>query len=368
MRFVVACRTNRYGEGLGNEMIPWAKGNIASEVLDARLVGPSWGLNPRRYWRNFQTSRVDIVVEELLRHLPHFSFTEQDYNKSNHIDFGMAVKQCAIERRLLGLKHFIVTVAGMWGGLSCIWSARHFLMSKLLSSKDALPNVYRTMSGLDQGKLFVAVHMRLGGDFAAADSGADIRGKFNVRIPIEWYLNVCQALSQEFGDRIEFRFFTDKMGLEFREIVARFSPSQKIGSGLTECSDLILMSEADLRVCSISSYSQMASMLGFGPYIWYEPQLQLHDGLYTLWDWQTRPQQMKSSSSEEAEVASSNESDSVDEFRGYPVARNGMLPFGLIAQLRRTLAKKNPSRDLLRYGCVPIGARANFTPEAYLAL
>lgn len=361
MKFVVACRRNRYGEGLGNEMITWAKGSIASEVLNARLVGPSWGLNPRQYWRNFRTSRVDIVVEEFLRHLPHFSFTEQDYKTSNHLDFGLAVKEWAIERGLFRLKHFIVTVDGMYGGYRCVWTARHFLMSKLLSSKDAVPNVYRTMSGLDPRKLFVAVHMRLGEDFAAADSEAYIRGEFNVRIPINWYTNVCQALLEEFGDRIEFRFFSDKMGLEFREIVARFNPNQQIGRGLTECSDLILMAEADLRVCSISSYSMMAGMLGFGPYLWYEPQLHLHDGLYSLWGCQTSPRQIKSLSPEGVEVTGPNQSGFGSEFRGYPVVRDGVLPSGLIAQLHRTLAKKDPLRDLLRYGCVPVGSHANST-------
>ena len=46
-RFVVAERLSVRWEGLGNEMIPWAKGFIASQVLNAHLVGPSWGLNRR---------------------------------------------------------------------------------------------------------------------------------------------------------------------------------------------------------------------------------------------------------------------------------------------------------------------------------
>ncbi len=78
MRFVVAERRGGRGEGLGNECFAWAKGWIASQVLDAHLIGPAWGINPRRYYRNFGTSRLDVVLEEVFRRLPHHRFTEAD--------------------------------------------------------------------------------------------------------------------------------------------------------------------------------------------------------------------------------------------------------------------------------------------------
>jgi hypothetical protein len=79
MRFVIAKRRGRRGEGSGNECFSWAKGWIASQELDARLIGPSWGINARRYYRNLGTSRTDVLLEEACLRLPHHDFTEADY-------------------------------------------------------------------------------------------------------------------------------------------------------------------------------------------------------------------------------------------------------------------------------------------------
>ena len=119
MKLVVANRTGHRGEGLGNEMIPWAKGWIASQALDARMIGPSWGINKRRYYRNFGTSRLDFLIEDLLSHLPHYAFTEEEYRSTGIVDFGSAIRQWA-ERKLPRKRSFIVTVGGMWGGYGAI--------------------------------------------------------------------------------------------------------------------------------------------------------------------------------------------------------------------------------------------------------
>ena len=165
MRVVVARRSGRRGEGLGNEILPWAKGWIASQVLRARLVGPAWGLNRRKYYRNFQTPRLDFVFEDLLAHLPHHSFTSKHYHEIGEIDFGKSIAKWAAAESLERQRSFIVTVDGMYGGYPCIRNARPFLWSKLLTSRDALRNVYEIASTLDRSRLFVAVHMRFGSGF-----------------------------------------------------------------------------------------------------------------------------------------------------------------------------------------------------------
>jgi hypothetical protein len=328
---------------------------IASQVLDATLVGPSWGLNKRRYHRNFQTSRLDFLLEDALVRLPHYCFTGRDYNESGEVDFGAAIQSWAIRHGLLRKKHFIVTVDGMYGGYAAIHNARPFLWAKLLNSRDAIRNVYQIASRLDRRKLFVAVHMRFGGDFTKLNEGQSARGQFNIFIPGEWYLHACQALVKELGDSIQFHFFTDRGGPEFDEAVRRFNPGQVRQAGLTECSDLVLMAQADLRICSISSYSMVASFLSDGPYLWYEPQLTQIDGMYSLWGME-KQQRLKGSLTDlsttlarEIEPGSPWES----EFRGYAMQMGGTFPAGLLTQLRRRLLAKNPMASLLEYGSLP---------------
>jgi hypothetical protein len=126
------------GAGLGNGLAPWAKGMIASQELMAHLVGPAWGLNQRRYFRNFRTSRLDFVAEELFAHLPHHHFTEEDYLRSGEIDFGFAIRRWAKDRNLGSRGSFIVVVDGLYGGYPAIWNERSMIAAKLLNSRDAL--------------------------------------------------------------------------------------------------------------------------------------------------------------------------------------------------------------------------------------
>ena len=355
MRYVVARRLGRRGEGLGNEMLPWAKGMIASEVLDASLIGPSWGINRRKYYRNFRTSRLDFLLEDALARLPHYNFTEHDYNSSGEVNFGSAIEKWANRQGLLSKKHFIVTIDGMYGGYACVHNARPFLWAKLLNSRDAISNIYKIASKFDRRKLFIAVHMRFGDDFAKLEDGEKTRGRFNVLIPKEWYLNACQALVDEFGDSIQFHFFTDRASPGFDEAVRRFNPQQLPQLDLTECSDLALMAQADLRICSISSYSLAASFLSGGPYLWYEPQLAQINGLYSLWGMEEQQRRKGSPTDRNAALAQEIEPGSAweTEFRGYAMHTRGSIPAGLLTQLRRRLLAKNPSASILDYGCLP---------------
>ncbi len=360
MRFVVAKRTSLRGEGLGNELLPWAKGWIASLELNARLVGPSWGLNRRRYDRNFRTDRIDFLVEDALLHLPHSAFTEVEYRATGETDFGVAIAQWSHARGLTRRHSFVVSVDGMWGGYAAIRRARPFLLSKLLGSRDALRNLYQVLARLDRNRLFVAVHMRSAKEgFAAPAPGESLRGRCNISIPGDWYLWVCQELTRRFGERVQFWFFTDRQNPDFNEAVRRFNPSQFAQVGLTECSDLLLMAQADLRVCSISSYSLAASFLADGPYLWYEPQLCLNDGLYTLWGNEGAQKAASSPTARSRDDAEGlcasrfERHDPPTEFPGTAMDIGDPLPGPLIDLLERRLRSKDPRANLIDYGCVP---------------
>jgi hypothetical protein len=359
MRFVVARRISLRGEGLGNEMFAWAKGAIASDLLGARLIGPAWGLNWRKYYRNFNTTRADFIAEDLLKRLPHLAFTEADYFNSGEIDFARALKKWALAQGLLERKHFILTVDGMYGGYPAIQLARPFLWSKLLNSRDAIRNIFEVTKRLDREKLFVAVHMRstIGGHLVL-NEGETARGKFNICVPGEWYLHVCQKLQDRFGHRMQFHIFTDKGGPEYLEAVRRFNPGQEKQTGLTECSDLLLMAQADLRICSISSYSLIASFLSGGPYLWYEPQLTQDDNLYTLWGYE-EAQRKPGSRTDKAQNFVQSLHPSLEAsagIQGHAMNFEDELAPGLVLQLERRLQALDPRTNLLEYGALPTWA------------
>jgi len=359
MKIVVAKRTSRRGQGLGNELLPWAKGWIASQELHAHLVGPSWGLNKRRYARNFGTNKLDWILEDAILRLPHFCFRDEDYRATGESDFGAAIRHWAQERRLDRRRSFLVEVGGMWGGYTAIRYARPFLWSQLLSSRDALRNLYRVLSKLDRNKLAVAVHLRSGGDgFMSPVDASSQRGRFNILIASDWYLWVCEQIAKEFGDRVQFWFFTDRQESSFEKLSRRFNPRQFAQTGLTECSDLLLMAMADVRVCSVSSYSMAACFLADGPYVWYEPQLTLRDGLYTLWGGEETQQlslspTMHSRAFVEDRCGSCHQDQNGSaEYKGYPMDIGDALPECLAVELERHLRAKESRTNLLEYGCV----------------
>ncbi len=178
-------------------------------------------------------------------------------------------------------------------------------------------------------------------------------------IPPEWYLWVCEAIRKEFGNRVQFWFFTDRGGPDFEEAVRRFNPGQTAQSGLTECSDLLLMTQADLRVCSVSSYSLAASFLSDGLYVWYEPQLTLKQGLYTLWGQEEAQRAEGSPTSRSMKFVSEVMAtrtpgrDVPIEFLGSAMNVGDPLPDSLVQLLNQRLRSRDSRTNLLEYGCLP---------------
>jgi hypothetical protein len=73
-------RVKNRGYGLGNELLPWARAFLASQVLNARLLPPAFGMNRRAYWWHFHTAPDDWIYHRALEYLlPVVEFTESDY-------------------------------------------------------------------------------------------------------------------------------------------------------------------------------------------------------------------------------------------------------------------------------------------------
>src|SRR6185295_17080649 len=91
----------RRHQGLGNELIPWAKAFIASEELGIKFLPPALGLHDRRYYEYFGTSRFDCIYHAILKQiLPCYGFTEDEYNATGEKDFARAIRVYADQKGL----------------------------------------------------------------------------------------------------------------------------------------------------------------------------------------------------------------------------------------------------------------------------
>jgi hypothetical protein len=339
------------GAGLGNELYPWAKAWLAAQAIDGKALPPAFGLNPRQYRRYFGTSRLDWVTHRaLLKAMPRYRFTETDYLSTGEHDFRKAV---AVFAERLGWREkrlFALEVGGMWGGFLAVREARDYVLSQLYAARGTARNLSDWRVRLDPDRLTVAVHIRAG-DFKAADENIDYRGCFNRALPLAWYLAVCDQLRHHFGHRVQFQLFTDGTPEAMAPFIQRFSPVTGFHQRDSVCSDLLAMASADLLVCSVSSFSLWGAFLSRAPYVWFAPQLQVEEGMLSLWGHEAAQRPPHGATARfRAHVAS----EPARYPRGVPVAEDGRLPQALLDRLQFTLHCNRTATDLALYGVVPL--------------
>ncbi len=353
LRFSLS-RVQGRGAGLGNELIPWARSFLAAQLLGAQCLPPAFGMNTRRYWRHFGTPRYDFVANRAIEKLlPVVRYTEADYLRYGGGDFVKAFAPFAEEHELHNRSHYVLVTDGMWGGYRHIASARDFVYSTLYQSRFAAKNLLAVQSRLDTEKITVAMHVRLG-DFGAAPTELSAyQGKFNLALPLQWYRNIATTLVRELGDNVQFLIVSDGTAEQLGPLLQGLNTITTSDLPDSDCSDLLALANADLLVCSVSSFSATAAYLSKAPYLWFEPNLQKHtQGLYSIWGHesaQTRPNSPTQQALQEA-----TESGQALQGRGQPVDMLGNLPSSIATDLIAAKERRLQQRDLIQYGVTSI--------------
>lgn len=263
------------GTGLGNEIIPWGKAWITSQELGLTCMHPSWSLNPRQYFKDFQTSRLDFIPYEFMKRMPGVTIDTTFAQEKD--DYADVVNALNLPRKPLVLKH----ASGMSGGYFGIYKARDYISHQIAKPHHVSRDLYKVRKNLEPNLITVAVHIRIG-DFVESDTGPK-PGEFNKMIPLEWYTNLIRHLKRTFQDKIQFLIFSDKAeDVGIKALMKINGVHLPIFRKNPLLSDLILMSTADLLICSISSMSLLAGFLSNTPYVWFEPHLENIGGLRSI--------------------------------------------------------------------------------------
>ena len=291
---------------------------------------PAFGRNRRRYWRHFNTPRYDWLRNlALQRLLPRVEFTEADWLAHGGGDVAAALRGFADERRLFERGRYVLTTSGMWGGYRHIEAARPRVRSLLANSRYAARNLQRLAARLDPARLTVGMHVRRG-DFRPAGSVADYRGSWNTALPLDWYVSIAGQLRRALGAAVQFLVVSDGRPGELQPLLDAVPCVSTADIPDSDCSDLLALAGADLLVCSISSFSQWAAFLSEAPYLWYAPNLQVHEGGYgSIWG---------GSAAEAAAQAAAAEPPGTPLPRGLAIGADGALP----GELAGLLAKRPP--------------------------
>lgn len=349
LRFSLS-RVQGRGAGLGNELIPWARSFLAAQMLDAKCLSPAFGMNSRRYWRHFDTPRYDFVVNRAMeKMLPVVRYTEADYLRYGGGDFIKAFAPFAEEHGLRNRNYYALVTDGMWGGYRHIASARDFVYSTLYQSRFAAKNLITIQSRLDAEKITVAMHVRLG-DFSAVPTELSAyQGKFNLALPLQWYRNIAANLVRELGGNVQFLIVSDGTAEQLSPLLQGLNAITTFDSADSDCSDLLALANADLLVCSVSSFSSTAAYLSKAPYLWFEPNLQKHaQGFYSIWGHETNQQLADSPTL--SSIQKSSQTKQVTDGRGIAVNELGHLPNELIKRLIASHGLAQRHCDLVQYG------------------
>jgi len=353
MRYCLPRTSTLRGAGLGNELFAWSKAFLASQVLDAKILHPAFGLNRRQYHRDFGTSRFDWLGQRVLTtSLPVVEFGEEAYWSTGKHDFEEAVAVFAERQGLFRRKNYVFAVNGMWGGFLAIRKARTFVTAELLRARNAVSNLHAILGPVDPNKLVIAVHIR-GGDFKAASGETDYRGRFNVALPLDWYRSTCDSLESAFPGRIQFVLVTDASEASVRPFVDRFKPLTSSHLSNTTPSDLLLMGMADSIVCSVSTFSMWGAFLSDGPYFWFAPHLQAHGAHGSLWGNEPAEQDHGPTASSLRRVLEDSKGGR-QIARGIPIGVGETIPESAVEVLEARLRTRALSRDLIYSGVAPV--------------
>ncbi len=328
------------GYGLGNDLIPWAKAYILSRELGAVLLHPAWGNNSRKYYRYFRTSRYDYLAYRLLRRaLPRYRFTEEDYQEIHIDDFAESAKAFMRRKGLANKRRYILEVTGFWGAFRGLESAKGYILSRLLNTAYTQENLYSLRKQLWHDRLTIGVHVRLG-DFRQAGA-FHYAGIEQASLPLDWYEYLCHRLEAALGKKnIQWVICSDGRPEELGTLVDRDNAILASQRPYSDISDLLALCDADLLVCSISSYSMWAAFLSHSPYIWYKSNLvEIPEGHVNRFI-RSLGIQLENSASETTEG------------RGVALNVGDALPVCLLEYLETRYRLKQSRHDLVRGGAV----------------
>lgn len=341
---------NGRGAGLGNELIPWARAFVAGTTLGVKTLPPAFGLNERKYRRHFGTPRLDWLTHRLIEHvLPRYEFTEADFYKYSEKSLADTILLFADEHKLAEKTAWVLTTQGMWGGYRHVLEARDFVRSTLYLSKFAATNLATIKSRLNPNLITVGMHIRLG-DFESEINVNNYRGKFNVSLPLQWYINIAHSIQQQLEDKVQFLIVSDGTKEQLAPLLNECNAITTIDIPDSDISDMLALADADLLVCSVSSYSAWAAFLSNKPYLWFEPNLQKIDGYYSIWGHEPR-QRMVDGFTMKARIEIEARNNGALP-RGLPVAMNGVIAQSYLSSIFKLQNSYQIADDLVNYGVV----------------
>jgi hypothetical protein len=254
-----------FGPGLGNLLFPWARFVVLTRKYGMKPIWPTW---PQVKIGTIYRREMDKRLYNILFKCPKNYI--KGWKKLFLLLFQSHVAESAFEK-------CVSSSDGGWKGKVIIFSGMNDYFSKIKEDyktvKKELLKITLTKHkiGLNYDfKNSISVHVRLG-DFRKSLLREREQASINVRLPLQWYVQIIDQLRSSLGRPIPVYIFSDGRNSELREILD-LENTKRLSFG-SAIADLLGMSQSSILVASGSTFSMWATYLGRMPVIWYRGQL-----------------------------------------------------------------------------------------------
>ena len=238
------------GAGLGNILFTYARAAIYTQKHEnCALIWPTW---------------FSIKAGPILRHEPDKRFYNNLFD--NHSGYISGLKKTKI---LLTKKHIKEQDMGKRQDLDdCVVIFEGFenCFQEIMNDSQAVyQEIVRNLNPKNRdalafdGKNAICMHVRLG-DFTRASWDEVKNGKHCSAIPIEWYVQMGNALRQIIGNDVKIYVFSDGTDEELKSLL-ELENVERITFG-SAISDILALANSGIFVASGSSFSMWARYLG----------------------------------------------------------------------------------------------------------
>jgi hypothetical protein len=248
------------GPGLGNLLFPWARSIVAARRAGLVPIWPTWP----------QFKIGPIVRRERDKRFYRDIFRCPPGYLSGGARLGVLLSGRRRDESLAGQarpasgRPVIYTFREIKDGFDPILQDHRFVRGEL-ERMTAAPGLRGLAFEFGRS---ITVHVRLG-DFSAPQSSTP-RGAYNVRQPLEWYIDAIGRLRAELGPLAVF-VFSDASNDEISALLA-LPDCHRLDFG-SSIGDLLALTRSHVLIASGSTFSMWASFLGRMPTIWYPGQL-----------------------------------------------------------------------------------------------
>lgn len=274
---MIVCDGKIHNDGFGNEFFRLAKALVCSREFKLPFLKPHW---PTIYRQGLPASLSEAQAWRDWVRRKRYDFTHKviEFTGKNHLSTGIVPIEEAFStflesQGMTSTDNVLVRFPDLFPGLECIERHGKYLKKRLLENEWLAEHLRERMKNFSKRRILVGVHIRCGDFRDPLPVGEPWpANKWNIQIPLEWYVGICYKLFDIFQNNIEFLVFSNSSDDKLQRLATHLPVNILAARGhrsSIDIVDMLMLSECDIIISSCSWFSGWAIVFSDSPFIWY---------------------------------------------------------------------------------------------------